>query len=97
MFVNIPLAVGFGWLVALFYKPAFEISVILGYWFTNVLGLVLMQKGAKQALAGRSEKYSRKDFARDLGFSFVYTVLIIVLLRCGVLHPLNLHLLNSSE
>jgi len=47
-FVNLPLAVGFGWLVALIYRPAFEGAVIAGYWLTNVLGLVLMHKGYKQ-------------------------------------------------
>jgi hypothetical protein len=49
-FVNFPLAIGFGWLVALAFEPAFEPAVVFGYWLTNVLGLVLMHKGAQRAL-----------------------------------------------
>src|SRR5262245_28413287 len=54
-FVNLPLALGFGWLVARFYKPAFEPAVIVGYWLTNVLGFVLLHKGI-QKVARREEK-----------------------------------------
>src|SRR5207237_10172940 len=43
-FVNIPLAIGFGWLVACLYKPLFQPAVGLGYWLTNVLGFVLLEK-----------------------------------------------------
>src|SRR5262249_26236206 len=38
LFVNVPLAVGFAWLVAFFYRPAFESAVIIGYWLTNLIG-----------------------------------------------------------
>ena len=34
--VNVPLAVGFAWVISLAYKPAFEAAVIVGYWLTNV-------------------------------------------------------------
>src|SRR5205823_5832647 len=50
LFVNVPVAIGFGWLVAFVYRPAFEPAVILGYWLTNVLGFVLMQKGAQRIM-----------------------------------------------
>ena len=42
LIINVPLAVGFAWLVSLVYKPAFEVAVIVGYWLTNVLGFVLL-------------------------------------------------------
>ena len=38
LFVNVPLALAFAWLVSLFYKPAFAASLVIGYWLTNVLG-----------------------------------------------------------
>jgi hypothetical protein len=50
LFVNVPLALAFAWVVTVFYKPAFTPSLILGYWLTNVLGFVLMHKGAQQVL-----------------------------------------------
>ena len=88
LFVNIPLAVAFAWFVSLFYKPAFEASLILGYWLTNVLGFVLMHKGA-QALLSEKGKYSRRDLLRDLGISLAYTALIILLLALGILQPVQ--------
>src|SRR5947209_8776647 len=62
LFVNIPLALVFAWLVSLIYRPAFEFCVIVGYWLTNIIGLVLMQKGAQSALSEKKSRYTRKDF-----------------------------------
>jgi hypothetical protein len=86
-FVNVPLAVGFAWVVAAFYKPAFAPAVVVGYWLTNVLGFVLMHKGAQQALSAEERKYSRRELVKDLGVSLAYTLLILVLLQAGVLKP----------
>ena len=36
LFVNVPLALAFAWIVSFFYKPAFEICVIVGYWLSNI-------------------------------------------------------------
>jgi len=55
-FVNLPLALGFGWLVARVYQPAFESSVILGYWLTNVPGFVLLRKGAQKIVTTDSSR-----------------------------------------
>src|SRR6266576_1363720 len=55
-FVNLPLALGFGWLVALVHRPAFEGGVIFGYWLTNVLGLVLLHKGVKEVTASAESR-----------------------------------------
>lgn len=92
-FVNLPLALAFGWLIALFYKPAFEPAVVLGYWLTNIVGLILLQKGATQALAkGERRKYSKRDLVRDLAISLAYTALIIALFKLNVLQPLTNYL-----
>lgn len=90
LFVNVPLAVGFGWIISLVYKPAFEVAVIVGYWLTNVLGLVLMQKGLQRAVsAGEARPYTRRDLLRDLGTSLLYTALIVVLEKLKVLQPVT--------
>src|SRR6185436_17119863 len=85
LFVNVPLAVGFAWLVSLVYKPAFTAAAIVGYWLTNVLGLVLLQKGAQKMLASGEKPYTRKSFFRDLLISLLYTLLIVGLIQSGVL------------
>ena len=88
-FVNLPLAIGFGWIVARFHKPAFEPGVIVGYWLTNVLGFVLLHKGAQRILSEAERRYTRRDLARDIAVSLAYTVLIVLLLRLRILQPLE--------
>ena len=89
MFVNVPLALVFAWVVSAFYKPAFSVSLVVGYWLTNILGFVLLHKGAQQAISNDIKKYSRRDFAKDLGISLLYTLLIVLLVKFGVLKPMQ--------
>jgi hypothetical protein len=94
--VNLPLALLFAWLVGLIYKPAaqpqspsFDAAVIFGYWLTNVLGFVLMHKGAQQVLSKEEKKYSRYELLKDLSISLLYTALIVILLKLGILKPIS--------
>ena len=86
-FVNIPLALLFAWVVSFFYKPAFTASLILGYWLTNVLGFVLMHKGARQMLSREPSTGTRKELLTDIIVSLIYTVVIVVLIKLEVLKP----------
>jgi hypothetical protein len=96
LFVNVPLALAFAWLVSWFWPAGFTASFVLGYWLTNVLGLVLMQKGAQQALTEKSDPYTRKQLLRDLAISLGYTLLIVALIKFGVLKPLPDYLPPSA-
>ncbi len=87
LFVNVPLALVFAWIVSFFYRPAFEASLIAGYWLTNVLGFVLMHKGAQTMLSEKPGKYSRRDLLRDVGISLAYTLVIVLLLQLEILKP----------
>ena len=89
LFVNVPLALAFAWIVSLFYKPAFDVSLVIGYWLTNVLGFVLMHKGAQKVLTEQENKYSRRDLLRDVGISLAYTLLIVLLIKLGILKPVT--------
>ncbi|MGD0263107.1 MAG: hypothetical protein ABSD29_25355 [Verrucomicrobiota bacterium] len=89
LFVNVPLALAFAWVVSWFYKPAFAVSLVVGYWLTNVLGFILMHKGAQQVLSEKPGRYSRRDLLRDVGISLLYTVLIVVLVKFGILKPIQ--------
>jgi hypothetical protein len=89
LFVNVPLALAFAWLVSWFYKPAFGASVVLGYWLTNVLGFILMHKGAQTIVSERPARYTRRDLLRDLAISLFYTALIVALVKFGVLKPIQ--------
>ena len=89
LFVNVPLALAFAWVVSFFYRPGFEPCAILGYWLTNVLGFVLMHKGGQQMLVDKQKRYSRRDLARDVAISLLYTGVIVVLIKTGVLKPIQ--------
>lgn len=96
LFVNVPLAVGAGWLVGWFWPAAFEPAVVVAYWATNVLGLVLLHRGAQQALSpSESRPYGRRELLRDLSVSCLYTLLIVALLKFKVLRPFSAYLDRS--
>jgi hypothetical protein len=88
-FVNLPLAIGFGWLISLVYKPAFEPAVVVGYWLTNVAGFVMMHKGGAKLVSKIDKQYSKKDLLRDVGISLAYTLLIVALIKFKVLQPFS--------
>ncbi len=92
LFVNVPLALAFAWLVSLFYPKAFASSLIVGYWLTNVLGFVLMQKGAEKLVSDKPRRHSPRDLLRDVGISLLYTALIVVLVKLGILQPIQSYL-----
>ena len=86
--VNIPLALVFAWTVSAFYKPAFETSLIVGYWLTNVLGFVLMHKGAEKLITKKSRPYKRRRLLIDALVSVLYTALLVLLLKLKIIAPL---------
>lgn len=86
-FVNIPLALGFAWLVNFLYPPAFTASLILGYWLTNVLGLVLLHKGARKMLSEKQAVDLRRELLTDVIVSLIYTGVIVALVRLEILKP----------
>ena len=89
LFVNWPLALAFAWVVSAFFKPAFAASLILGYWLTNILGFVLMQKGGEKIISEEDRPYSRKCLLRDLAISVLYTLLMVALVKMGVIGPIQ--------
>ncbi len=89
LFVNVPLAVAFGWLVSLVYQPAFNPAVVVGYWLTNVAGFILMHKGAQQMLKDEPKPYRASDLFKDLAVSLIYTLLIVALIKLQVLKPVQ--------
>jgi hypothetical protein len=85
--VNIPLALVFAWVVSFFNERIFEASLILGYWLTNIIGLLLMHKGVKQLLSGKAEAATRRELIKDLIISLLYTGLIVVLVKLKIFAP----------
>lgn len=90
-YVNIPLAYIGAWIVSLIYKPAFGTAFVINYWITNILGFVMMHKGANKILQkeGGSRPYSGKDIIKDIAVSLGYTVLMVVLIKLKVIKPIG--------
>ncbi|HON08482.1 MAG TPA: hypothetical protein PLW02_10335 [Verrucomicrobiota bacterium] len=89
--VNIPLAIMIGWLFSLIYKPLFLPAAIFGYWLTNVLGLILLRRGAQTALKedDAPKPFSKKELIKDILISLAYTGVIIILAKLKIIEPLN--------
>lgn len=93
-FVNLPLAVAFGWLCSFWVGAAqrntvFNVAVVVGYWLTNVLGFVLMHRGVRQLRSSEEKAATRRELWEDLWISLGYTALIVLLLKLGVLKPVE--------
>jgi len=93
-FVNLPLALAFAWLVSSvcvesWKEAVFGVAVIVGYWLTNLLGFVLMHRGGRQMLAKAGTTTVRSEFKKDLLVSLGYTALIVLLIKFGVLKPIE--------
>jgi len=88
--VNIPLAIIFGWLVSLIYKPLFIYAAIFGYWLTNIIGLILLRRGAKLALSEEDAQkpFSKKEILKDIIISIAYTSVIIILAKLKLIEPI---------
>jgi hypothetical protein len=90
-FVNVPLAYLFAWLLSLLYRPFFGPGFVVGYWLTNIIGLVMMHKGICQMV--RQEYCEpanlRKRLLHDLVISIGYTMVIILLLKFNVIRPVG--------
>ena len=81
--INIPLAYAFGFPFGLISRKLFVPMMILGYWITNIAGLILFHRGVKDLVTKEKVKYSKKDFAKDVIISLIYTAIVVVLVKLG--------------
>lgn len=91
-YVNIPIAYVSAWLVSLFRPDLFLCTFAGSYLMTNVLGFVFLQKGISRTLAkpdGEKVRYTARHFVKDLAISICYTALMVVLVKTGVIRPLQ--------
>ncbi|TVQ14857.1 MAG: hypothetical protein EA368_00740 [Leptolyngbya sp. DLM2.Bin27] len=82
--INLPLALGFGYLVSRPFPEALVPLTGVGYWLSNVVGFVLMQQGAVTALQTEAAQ-SSQSLRNGLITSTVYTLAVVVLIQCHIL------------
>lgn len=81
---NLPIAYGFGWLFGLL-SPAWILPMtVVGYWISNLLGILMMQWGATDVLKSESEGRWQRDLLIGVASSTVYTLVIVGLVQFHV-------------
>ncbi|MBD2298188.1 hypothetical protein H6G80_03440 [Nostoc sp. FACHB-87] len=83
---NLPIAYFFGYLCSLFSPKLFIPCAIVGYWLSNVVGILLMQYGSKDIFQKDSqERNLKKELLSGLVSSTIYTIVIILLIQLKIL------------
>jgi hypothetical protein len=86
LIINLPIAYGFGYVISLWHSEWFFPAVIAGYWLSNLVGIVLMQMGAKDMLQSTVKKRSfKQEILSGVLTSTAYTVAIVALVYFHVL------------
>jgi hypothetical protein len=88
-FINLPLAWLFASLVSFASHRLFAPAMVLGYWLTNIVGLLLMAHGTAGVVTGNSPRLRRRQLIWSLVAATGYTLLIVLLYLLGVLKPLH--------
>lgn len=82
---NLPIALVFGYSVSWFNSHWFIPGTILGYWISNVLGMVMMQFGAVDLLVADENRNTSRDLWIGFGGATLYTVIAAALVYFHVL------------
>lgn len=57
--------------------------MIVGYWLTNIIGLILMHKGVKGLVTKKNDLYTKKDLRKDMVVSIFYSLIVVALMALG--------------
>jgi len=82
LFFNLPIAYLFGYSVSLINSDLFLPFTIIGYWISNVLGILMMQFGVTEVF---TQPEKTRNWRQDLLIGFIsstaYTVVIVGLIQ----------------
>jgi len=86
IFFNLPIAYAFGYICSWLSPDLLFPCTIVGYWLSNIAGILLMQLGTLDVLADKpKEKNLKKELLTGLVSSTVFTVVIVALIHFNVL------------
>lgn len=86
LFFNLPIAYAFGYLFNWFTPDLFLPMTIVGYWLSNIAGILMMQFGAVDVFIDKpKERNLKKDLLFGFASSTVYTLVILALIQFKVL------------
>ncbi|MFZ9739719.1 MAG: hypothetical protein ACO3EZ_17120 [Prochlorotrichaceae cyanobacterium] len=85
LFFNLPIALALGSLLAFFVPDWFVPGTIVGYWLSNVVGIVMMQMGVVDFFQAEEKRNWKRDLLLGFAGSTLYTIVILVLISGKVL------------
>ncbi|MEG4531648.1 hypothetical protein [Microcoleus sp. D2_18a_D3] len=86
IFFNLPIAYAFGYICSWLSPDLLFPCTIVGYWLSNIVGILLMQLGTLDVFADKpKEKNLKKELLTGLVSSTAFTVVIVALIHFNVL------------
>ncbi len=85
LFFNLPVALLFAYLVSWMNPGWFMPAMLIGYWLSNVLGILMMQFGAMDMFLATEKRNLKRDVLLGLGGSTLYTLVVSALVYFHVL------------
>ena len=84
---NLPIAYGFGYVCSSLLSPKLLVPFsIIGYWLSNIVGILLMQFGSKDIFQKEAKEHNlKKELFTGLISSTLYTLLIMLLIQLKIL------------
>jgi len=82
--INVPLAYLFSVPFTFFSEAMFLPSFLMGYWLSNLLGLLMMHWGGEGLL---NRKRPTISVRRSMIVSVLYSIIIIILVLLGLIPP----------
>lgn len=86
IFFNLPIAYAFGYIFSWLSPDLLFPCIIVGYWLSNIAGILLMQLGTLDVFTDKpKEKNLKKELLTGLVSSTAFTVVIVALIHFNVL------------
>ena len=86
LFFNFPIAYAFGYICSWLSPDLLFPGSIVGYWLSNIAGILLMQLGSVEVFTDKpKEKNLKKELLAGLVSSTVFTLAIVALIHFNVL------------
>ncbi len=82
---NLPIAYGFGYICSLFSPKLLLPCSIIGYWLSNVVGILLMQFGSMDVFQNEPKRNLKKELFSGLVSSTIYTLVIMALIQLKII------------
>jgi len=85
LFFNLPIALVFGYGVSWINSSWFFPGTIIGYWLSNVLGIIMMQFGTMDVFLAGDARNLKRDILLGLGGATLYTMVVSGLIYFHIL------------